>query len=73
MSSQTILTTIFKFPQSPYRGLCGGLEISDHLTGELVRCIAIRCGQDQPDEYGKLVGQEVKRGVATRLPCYLRE
>jgi len=27
--------------------------------------VAIRCGQDQPDEYGKLDGQEIKRGVIT--------
>jgi len=27
--------------------------------------VAIRCGQDHPDEYGKVGGQEVKRGVTT--------
>ena len=41
------------------------------VTGNL-SSVAIRHGQDQPDEYGKLVGQEIKRGVAHNTPtCYL--
>ena len=30
--------------------------------------VAIRCGQDRPDEYGKTDGQEVKLGVITTTP-----
>lgn len=30
--------------------------------------VAIRCGQDHPDEYGKVGGQDVKRGVAHNTP-----
>jgi len=30
--------------------------------------VAIRCGQDLPDEYGKKEGQEVKRGVTHNTP-----
>lgn len=42
-------------------------QVNENLSG-----VAIRCGQDRPDEYGKTGGQDVKRGVITpRLssPC----
>lgn len=42
-------------------------QVNENLSG-----VAIRCGQDRPDEYGKTGGQDVKRGViTTRLssPC----
>jgi len=36
--------------------------------------VAIRCGQDRPDEYGKADGQDVKQGViTTRLPISVGE
>ena len=35
-------------------------HVRENLSG-----VAIRCGQDRPDEYGKTDGQEVKRGVIT--------
>ena len=36
---------------------------SENLFG-----VAIRCGQDHPDEYGKMDGQEVKQGVIHNTP-----
>jgi len=37
-----------------------GNQPKENLSG-----VAIRCGQDRPDEYGKTDGQDVKRGVIT--------
>lgn len=34
--------------------------------------VAIRCGQDRPDEYGKTDGQDVKRGVAHNTPIHIQ-
>lgn len=38
-------------------------QINENLSG-----VAIRCGQDRPDEYGKTDGQDVKRGVIHNTP-----
>jgi hypothetical protein len=37
----------------------------DNRSKENLLGVAIRCGQDRPDEYGKADGQDVKRGVIT--------
>ena len=35
-------------------------QVKENLFG-----VAIRCGQDRPDEYGKTDGQDIKQGVIT--------
>ena len=40
-----------------------GNQPEENLSG-----VAIRRGQDHPDEYGKVGGQDVKRGVAHNTP-----
>lgn len=45
-------------------------DVEGHVnrTTENLSGVAIRCGQDRPDEYGKTDGQDVKRGVITNTP-----
>lgn len=43
-------------------------QIKENLFG-----VAIRCGQDLPDEYGKKEGQEVKQGDITTRPSLINE
>lgn len=39
--------------------------LKENLSG-----VAIRCGQDRPDEYGKTDGQDIKRGAAHYTPIF---
>jgi hypothetical protein len=39
-----------------------------NLSCENLSGVAIRCGQDRPDGYGKTDGQDVKRGDITNAP-----
>ena len=41
-------------------------QMKENLLG-----VAIRSGQDRPDEYGKTDGQDVKRGVFHNTPILI--
>ena len=43
-------------------------QLKENLFG-----VAIRCGQDLPDEYGKKEGQDIKRGDAHYAPIFETE
>ena len=47
------------------RHYASGNQPKENLFG-----VAIRCGQDRPDEYGKTDGQDVKRGDITNAPIF---
>jgi hypothetical protein len=65
--SKLLLTSVALKPNRPLSNRhVAALERSgrnEDLSG-----VAIRCGQDRPDGYGKTDGQDVKRGVIHNTP-----
>jgi len=59
------------FPQYIQRGVFW--QLNSNQDNENLSGVAIRRGQDHPDEYGKMDGQGIKRGVVHYTPIVIRQ